>query len=149
MDHYWQKIQIKQISMINLCLVKEPTMANSNPKRKFKIIHPFLIKKSLVRVILLRAVIDANSKFWFIYVIFNLFLFRITIKYTLILWVLILAALKANSIYRFIEPNYPYREEVDAFVGGWWFWLALLPPVNVGLTLVLGRYLLAMTLFPY
>ena len=68
----------------------------------------------------------------------------------MILWFTVLAALKANSIYLFIpEPSYPYKDKVDAFIAGWWFWFALLPPVNVWLTLVLGRYILALTLFPY
>jgi hypothetical protein len=63
--------------------------------------------------------------------------------------VLAVVALKTNSQYAFIElpPNVELR--VQAVVGHWWFWLALLPPINLWLSLVLGRYLLAMTLFPY
>jgi hypothetical protein len=88
------------------------------------------------------------SIYSFIFIEFSIF--RIMLNYTLILWFSVLAVLKANSIHEFIAvPQYPQKDRVDAFIGGWWFWFALLPPVNVWLTLVLGRYLLAMTLFPY
>ena len=144
--------RIKLTSKINSCLANEPTMRSFNLKREFRIMLQFLTRTSRTKAISFLGVIDVDSKFSINLCIFIILfsIFRFIIKYTLILWFSVFAILKANSVHEFIPvPQYPQKESVDAFIAGWWFWFALLPPVNLWLTLVLGRYFLAMTLFPY
>jgi len=53
-------------------------------------------------------------------------------------------------MYKFVVyPEFKYKQQVQEVIGNWGFWFALLPPLNLWLSLVLGRYGLAMTLFPY
>ena len=70
-------------------------------------------------------------------------------KYTLIVWIVSIIALKTNNQYELISLPSDLELQAKTVVDHWWFWLALLPPLNLWLSLVLGRYLLAMTLFPY